>query len=221
MLIVSPRPDSFVFTPHRSVVGTTVVMQTQLAASPVVVGMEYRSTQGKAAARTRLGVDPPPPLSASRPGEISVSAPVLLRPSTDGTRPPSSPAAAIPMMLGTTSFPHGSRVGVYWETYGVQSGDTLDVAVRVSQREPPPAPGQPPAPRTGVTPAPGSGITVQWREPDPNRVVTALGGPHPIQARAISLDLSTLQPGNYTLEVSVARPGGAPVSASRGIFIQP
>ncbi|HTR78240.1 MAG TPA: hypothetical protein VMH39_09025, partial [Gemmatimonadaceae bacterium] len=218
-LILSPVPDSFVFIPHPSVVGTTVVMQDRMSPTPVVVGMEYRSTRTKAAARTRFAVSPPATLSSMLPGEIAVSEPALIRPTSLGTRAPSDPTIAIPLMLGSATFPHGARVGVYWETYGVHNGETLDVAVRVSQR-PPNTPGtQRPTPTTVNSPP--TGITVQWREPDPDRAVTAIPGAHPIQARNVSLDLSSLQPGDYEVEVSVARPGTPPVAARREIIILP
>jgi len=221
VLIVTDAPGSIHLWSERDVVGATAVMRTSVAAGPQIIGIEFPGGLGMPSARTRFGVTPPPALGAMRPGEIGVSEPVFVRASTDNSPDGSNPGNALARMLGSTNLSGMSRVGVYWESYGVNSGDTVDVLIRVAQ-PPKSSPGvlHRLGARLGILGSPSAGgFTVRWREPSPGRVTTTIPGIHPIQMRDVTLDFSRLPAGPYILEVSVGRPGGVAASSSRNFTI--
>src|SRR5690606_3438065 len=124
-------------------------------------------------------------------GEYAISAPVLVSP--PGPRDPivADPDAMLPRMLPSTTFAAGSTVGVYWETYGLVPGDTVELALWIERV----------TPLTGIRQL---GVTLrvaadlntpvasQWTEPQSARASFRLGGAVPILGRFISLDLSSL-----------------------------
>ena len=196
-------------------------MRTLIPAHPQIIGVEYPQTLGKPSARTRFGITPPATLATMAAGEIAISPPVLLRAPAEGETPETNPAEALDLMFGSTVFSTMGRVGVYWETYGVDRGDTVDVTLRVAPQRAPQGLLRRLGTRLGILASASDGIAVTWREPLPGRVVTTLPGAHPIQARNVTLDLSRLTAGDYTVSVSVARPGGSPISAARDFSILP
>jgi hypothetical protein len=69
-----------------------------------------------------------------------------------------------------------------------------------------------------------SDIVVEWPEPSAERAVTTLPGRIPIQGRSVTVDMSQLDPGDYTLLVRIARAdknGGGAASASAAFRIVP
>ena len=217
VLVVSPAPDSFEFHRARSVVGTISVLQALIPSVPAIIGVELTGEPGQAAARVRFGLVPPKPLSGMAAGEIAISDPVFIRTAPTGVAPPSDPAIAIPLMLPSTALRAG-RLGIYWETYGVGVGDTVDLSVRVARRG-----GETVLERmVGALRVFGSrpnGFAVTWREPARGHTTTTIVASHPIQGHGITVDVAGLDPGEYTLEVAVARPGGRPVRSSRPFTI--
>src|SRR5262249_16616317 len=140
-------------------------------------------------ARTRLGITPPQPLEALRPGETAVSDPVLI--ATDDAPPP-GPDRALEHMLGTTRV-RGAKVGVYWETYGYEASDSVDVAVVIIRRET-----LSKMRRIGMflhmAHDINGSVAVRWGEPQPGHSAWSIPGVVPIQARSVRLDLSRLEP---------------------------
>jgi hypothetical protein len=159
-------------------------------------------------------------LSALKPREIAISSPVLVHGVASGQIPATDPDVALPRMFGSTTFATLGRIGVYWETYDVNADDTVDVSLRIAPRS---TPGllRRLAGRLRILASGSNAISTTWREPSPGHFVTTVPGPHAIQARNVNVDLSQLSPGDYTLDVSVARPGGLPVSASRNFTLLP
>ena len=142
-----------------------------------------------------------------------------MQPVRSGGLPDSDPETALASMLGSTRLRNMQRVGVYWETYGIPSGDSVDVALAVERRDSPN-----PLRRLGralhMVGGTSSTVTVRWREPQPGFVTTSLKSPEPIQARNVAIDLSRLVPDKYTLTVSVTR-SGQTASATREFEILP
>ena len=108
-------------------------------------------------------------------------------------------------MLGSTVV-RSHKIGVYWETYGYAAGDSVDVAVIISRHEP-----LSKIRRLGMKlrlahDINGS-VAVRWTEPQAGHDTWTIPGRVPIQARAVGLDLSRLEPGNYT-SASARRSGG-------------
>lgn len=217
-LIVTPAPDTMRFIPLSVSLDSTTVWRAAIAPRPAIVGLEVRAQPVMATvARIRFGIDPPPALSAMHRGEIAISPPVLVRPARSGGMPDSDPATALSSMLGTTRLSDMQRVGVYWETYGIRDGDSVDVAVTIERRAEPSA-----LRRLGtalhVADHVGGSVTVRWHEPQPGFVATTLGGLVPIQGRNVSIDLSQLAPDKYSVTVTVTRKGQT-ASATRDFEI--
>lgn len=221
--IIAARDPSDRWVPSRTSIvidgrGTTVLM-SPLAARAQIISAELAPADGATglAARVRRAVQPPPPLSVLPAGETAISAPLFFRPDTDGD-PPTTAAAAITRMLGSLTITE-PRVGVYWETYGIAPGDTVDVAIRIGNREHRGFLRRLGA-TLGVVDAESGGIGIRWREPRiGRRDGLTWAGDIPIQARSLVFDVSRLRPGRYTVEVSVARAGATPVVSEREIVI--
>jgi hypothetical protein len=216
-LILSSSPGTVRFLPQRAVASERALVRARISAEPYVIGLElaHPRTSG-GVARARFGIKPPPVLSALPSGEIAVSTPVLLQPGDTGTRMSAHPDTALKRMYGTTVFRGLQRIAVYWETYGVTKSDTIDLAIRLERVV------DPRATRFDVRSRPGdtvdAGITTGWRETGGERDVT-VAGVTPIQGRTLTLDLSQVMPGAYSLIVSVKRPSGTSVTASKDLWI--
>lgn len=217
MLIRTTAPHEVQKVPHQTFRNATaIVLTAHVAAKPAVIGAELLAIRsGELSARTRLGVVPPLPLESLRPGETAVSDPVLI--ATDDAPPP-GPDGALQHMLGSTQV-RGAKVGVYWETYGYEPGDSVDVAVVITRRET-----LSKMRRLGmllhVAQSINGSVAVRWGEPQPGHSSWTIPGVVPIQARSVRLDLSRLEPGHYSVEVQVNRKGAVPVTARRDFVYQ-
>lgn len=214
-LAITPAPGEL-----RVVRGTApldvgrVMSRTAMSGQPSIVGLEVQPLSGGIAARTRFGVTPPPVLEAMGQHEIAISDPVLVVPTPSGERPVSDPRIATNDMLGTTVLRDMDRVGVYWETYGVAAGDSVDVAVRIDRI------GTPGLFRRlgtalGVAERVDGSATIRWKEPQSVAATTTMDGVVPIQGRSVTIDLSRLVPDKYAVTVTVSRAGGQTVSSTR------
>jgi hypothetical protein len=179
--------------------------------------MEVLAPRGELSLRTRFGIMPPPTLSELKPGETGISEPVLI--SADESA--NDPDGALGQMLGTTVV-RTQKIGVYWETYGYAAGDSVDVAVVVARNEP-----LSKFRRLGmklrIAGDINGSVAVRWSEPRAGHESWTIPSRVPIQARAVGLDLSRLEPGHYRVQVLAGRRGaaGAPtVMASRDFVFE-
>jgi hypothetical protein len=218
-LAFSRGPTDMRLQPHSVVVGGTRVTRVPIEPGPQVVSLELRSPRaGVGTAWMRTGVVAPPTLASMKTGELAVSTPVLVDPPKSGEIPVNDPERATQRVLPTVVFNRIPRLGVYWETYGAAAGDTIDITIRIDRRIATGVAdrvGQ----RLGITDRKDGGISVRWREPHPDRGVTTVPGRIPIQGRNVSLDISSLADGEYTVTISVSRPGGTPVLSTRDFYI--
>ena len=192
----------------------SLVLTARIPATPAVVGTEVLAPRGELSLRTRFGVTPPAPLSSFKPGETAISDPVLL--SADQLS--NNPDGALGQMLGSTIV-RAPKVGVYWETYGYAPGDSVDVAVVIARNE-----------KISklrwlgmklrVAHDINGSVAVRWIEPQAGHDSWGIPGVVPIQARAVGLDLSRLEPGHYTVKVLINKKGGLPVMASRDFVLE-
>ena len=214
VLIRTTSPDDIKrLQRHALLNATSLVLTARIPGSPAVVGTEVLAPHGELSLRTRFGITPPKPLSALKPGETAISDPVLI------STPESSNGAdaALGLMLGSTVV-RTHKIGVYWETYGYAAGDSVDVAVIISRNEP-----LSKFRRLGMKlrlahDINGS-VAVRWTEPQAGHDSWTIPARVPIQARAVGLDLSRLEPGNYRVQVLAGRAGGVPVTASRDFVL--
>jgi hypothetical protein len=174
-----------------------------LPAGPSLVSVEVPwINDGDRGARSRFGVKPPPPLSTMKAGEAAMSDPVILVVPPGVNALPNIAESAIVLMNGSTTLAAGtSSIGVYWETYGIAPGDSIEVTVSLRG-------------------AGGSPVTSSWREPQPGRAVRTIAGAVPIQMRSLILDVSALAVGPYTLELSVRRSNGQMLRSARDLTIR-
>ncbi len=220
-VLSSPSPNTVVRRGvQRAVVQRPFVARADLPPEPTLLGVEFDHDprSGAPAGVGRWGVVPPLPLRVLPAGRYDISVPVLIAPPDAPRAARGDPDAALPTMLDGHHFTSGSRIGVYWETYGIAPGDTVELAFWVERVTP-----QTPLRQLGValrvatdlnTP-----VAVSWREPDSGRSSFVFGEGVPIVARAIALDLSSLTTGAYRLEVAVARPGEPAVRGRTEIHI--
>ena len=190
-----------------------------ITSRPQLVSLELHSARTGAAVRSRYGIAPPPPLNAMRPGELALSQPVLLRPTPPEEIPPSDPTRALPLMMGSDIFTPAAQLGVYWETYGAAPGDTLDLAIRIERRVGPPGFFRRVGISVGLVTAGSTGVAVGWREPRQGNDASVIPGIVPIVGRNVTLDLSSLGAGTYSLTVTVKRPGGMPITSQRDFWL--
>jgi hypothetical protein len=223
-MVFATDPASMRSEPATAAIGHLSIFKHSIPSVPQVVSLELEGSTAdgrQIAARARFGIDPPRPLIAMQPGEAAISAPMLVAPPDGENLPITDPVVAPSRMLGTTILRAARRVGVYWETYGIDIGDTVDVSLRVERRESPPGLARRMGFWLGLAERTDGGISMRWRDPSPERGVTTIRGRIPIQGRSVSIDISRLAPGDYAMVVSVARPGMLPISAGRDFRIAP
>jgi hypothetical protein len=205
VLIRTTSPDSIEkLQRHVARNATSLVLTARLPAGPAVVGTEVLAPRGETSVRTRFGVTPPATLSALKPGEAAISDPVLLA-TTEGAN---GAEGALDQMLGSTVV-HGKKVGLYWETYGYGPGDSVDVAFIITRTE-----------KLSVFRKLGmklrlahdinGSVAVRWTEPQAGHDSWTIPSKVPIQARVVTLDLSQLEPGHYSVQVQAGKKGAPP-----------
>lgn len=164
-----------------------------------VVGIETVARNG-AVARARSGVVP---LAA----EGLVLSDLLLLASAQGGLPDSRDDAVAAMLGGTTVAP-GSELAVYWEIYGLETGQPARIAVQLRKD------GEgllTRVLRTLRVRAADPGTEVSWTEPVSGRT-------HPM---AMTVDVSREEPGDYELRIEVTGPDGSTATTVRRIRLAP
>lgn len=202
-----------------STLDAPLVVRGDIPSRQTLIAVEFPAAGPRApAGRTRFSVAPPPTLAALKPGEFAVSDPVVLLAPLEGDTLPNGIDGALARMAGSTRVAFG-RLGVYWETYGLQPADSVEIAVWIERYT-----AQGIARRLGIalnvaadynTP-----VAMSWREPEPGHVSAVIAGRVTIISRSLELDVSKLPKGDYWLDVAVARPGAAPARGRRGFTLQ-
>lgn len=221
MLLASRAPDtvdSLEQVVGRS--GSTVAVRGLIAPGPALVAIEASALGGLPLdARARFGVRPPLPLDSMKPREIALSDPVVLD-LNDGKTDISVPGEILlEHMMGTTQLDAATRrIGLYWESYGISSTDTVTISIRITSDAVLSA-----ARRLGIAvnfaSNPNRSIEQRWTEPDAARGNRTLAGPVPVQMRAVVLNLSQLEPSPYLIEIRAeTRDGRTAVSERRVVL---
>lgn len=102
-----------------------------------------------------------------------------------------------------------ARVGVYWETYGVRAGETLDLVLTIERLD---APWLRRAAARLRLAAPVTPVQIRWREP-----LQARGS---VAARAMSVNVANLGSGEYRLRMRARGADGAEAASERVIRIR-
>jgi hypothetical protein len=194
---------------HAVDTGATLRVDAQIASTPLVMSIEVLPrSPDEPAARARFGVRPPPTLRELKPDDIAVSVPVFLR-MPNATAPlPTSLAEVKGVMAGSLSFARNESVALYWESYGLPAGDTVQLELRIRRDDKVST-----ARRIGAALGVASGlrdsVSIKWTEPNPQNSAVSLGGEKPVVGRALRVNTAALLDGAYvvTIEMRSARRG--------------
>lgn len=171
---------------------------------PSVLSLELLATRGgnRRAARARIGWLAHPPTD----GDLVVSDLLLFDPPDSVS---SELEAVLPHVRGPAPLPRGSRIGLYWEAYGLApEGEPLATMVSVEPE------------RVGWLRGAFESVGLVSRSRPVRLEWTEQGEPRDgIAPRALVVDLSPLGPGRYRIELAVTAAGRRSASAFRSIRI--
>lgn len=170
--------------------------------SRYVSGLEVVDLEGRQAWRARQGVIQRPLV----PGLVDVSDLMILK---EGVPLPESMEEAIPNVRPGVRLKAGERFPVVWEVYGLRIQEPIRVTIGFSQGRP------------GFLTRVGEFLGVI--EPDERIDITFdERGPDQVQTvfRSMELELPDLEPGEYTLHLSLDLRGRSPVVTSRPIVVE-
>jgi hypothetical protein len=182
---------------------TRGVLATVAPWTPMVVSVELLDTKSKTATRARVGVRPP-----SRMRRVGISDLFMFAPPNSDALPRKL-EDALHLALYSNHIRSDQLLGLFWETYGVRAeGEHFDVAVSIERikegwmRRT--------AERLHMA-TPFSPMKLQWTEM-PDRI-------NGIASRAVTLNLSQLQPGHYEITLTMTPPDELPVVAKRQVTV--
>jgi hypothetical protein len=169
----------------------------------MLMSVEIASRPDSTLARARYGVrrsDTP----ASR---LQVSDIVLFDPYEEM---PASAEDVLPHLRTSERIPEGARVGLFWEAYQVDPrGEGIDVSITVAPENP-----------SGGWLVRGIRALRRIREAQPVSVgMRDFARGAPITARAVEVDLATLTPGRYLLQLELDAGPGNVVRVERAITV--
>lgn len=212
--MTGPRDSARVSTTAtRLEAGGASVSMLPLRPGGQVVSLEIVDMESDSApaARARFGVTAPEGLGALAANELAISDIMLFAaPSSESALPRSVYEAADRMLPSAVAA--RDRVGVFFELYGLKPAEPVDVTLSVIPQDQPGALKRLGS-RLGIAEA-APGATVIRFEAERQGMASAattIDGVV-INARAIVLNLSSLAPGRYVLEVGVERSGQRAVS---------
>ncbi|MGH7677839.1 MAG: hypothetical protein ACRENU_05185 [Gemmatimonadaceae bacterium] len=209
-LVVGVEPDLSATVDRPARAGERIAMLAPLN-EPSVLSVEVLPQHDSTAAmgRSRYGVVPPSALAELPRGEIGLSDLALFETQANA---PATLNELLNVMLPSTTVPRGARLGVFWEAYGVRPGDTVDVKIRVQREDRGILRGI--AALAGLASDEKDAVEISWREPQPGLVGRAFDeAGTPVQSRAITLGLAALDPGKYSVALTVT-PLRAPAAVS-------
>ena len=171
---------------------------------PGLVSLEITAPAERRAARGRLGLRMLRP-----PGQRVVVSDLLAFDPSDSL--PTDLSDVLPAAHSLLDLPRGTRVGLYWEVYGLAAGgERLATAVRVVPE------------RIGWLRRAAGSLGLASRPRRAELAWTESGVPrNGVAPRALVLDLSTLPPGDYRIEVTVRAEGAPAAVAARPMRIVP
>ena len=183
--------------------GPKGAFQLQAPNGHYIVGLEAFSPHAKKGWRDRHGLWQDPIV----PGLAAISDLLILQ---GGGEVPTSLDEALPSALPAVRIRAGDAFKVAWELYGLQVGESARVRIGVN-----------PA-RTGL----GRRLGEFLRLLEPNEPVVMTyedAGPDVLGTvfRAVELNLSDLEPGEYTLTVEIELAGREPMTVGRPLSIVP
>jgi hypothetical protein len=182
---------------------TSGVLEARAPWRPMIVSLELLDSASRSAARTRFGVTPPAPTGRVAVSDLLIFAPLA------GAAEPHSLDAVLPLARRDDRVSASQPVGIFWETYGVRSeGETFDVGLSIERVKE--GWRRRAAERLHLA-SPFAPMKVQWQEM-PNTA-------DHVAARAMTLDLSRLEPGRYALRLTLTPSDAPAVTATREVVV--
>ncbi len=180
----------------------TGALMSRVPARPALMSLEIMVPSERRLARARYGLE----LQPVAPGLVSLSDLLLFDPS--GTLPDSLPAA-VPLMRGSDHGEPGEQIGIYWEIYGLDSRENPTVTMSLRLLEGRRGWLRRLAERAGLL-REVAPIRLRWNEP-------TIAGPY--MPRSITVEVPTVDPGRYTLELTVEADGREPLAVRRDLVV--
>lgn len=165
-----------------------------------VISLEVITRLEKHAARSRIGLPPPPS------GRVTLSDLLLYSSSDEAVY---QLGAVRDSALSSNRVPASRSMGVFWEAYGIPP-DNKPVSFTLSIEQVGSSWTQRVAETLHLS-DPTSAARIQWQEVP--RITNGIAG------RGVRVDLSRLRGGKYRVELVVAAPGAAPAVSSREIEV--
>jgi hypothetical protein len=197
----------------------TLRLGATLTGKPIVLSTEiHHRTLNEPALRLRMGVHPPPTLRDMRAGDVAMSMPVFLRLPNRSMPLPTEEAEIKRYMAGSTQFSRNEVLAMYWESYGITPGDTVQVDLRIRRIDD----------RNvlrvigamfGVVASHRDSVSIKWTEPDGSRATKLLPAQIPVIARAIAIDINGIVPGEYSALIEM-RKGATVVRGERAFVVK-
>lgn len=199
LVLARGAQDSMVVERRADVAPAGVLMA--VAPWPARIASLEVTVEPRAAGRARVAIPP----RDRDPGPFALSDLLLFDP------PDSLPGDlrdAVPRMRNTITVSRGARLGLYWEVYGIAPVDPVAISVRVQPRDRGLL--KRVAETVGLATA-APPLELRWQER-----LRVQDGRAP---RALEVDVSSLPPGRYRIEVAVTPAGGEPATSSREIRV--
>lgn len=195
-LILTDGPDRFPLHLRAPANRRTVVFLGTAPMAPYVAGFEVQGARGIGWHRQTL--------RSLNPSEPGISDLLLYRPSPRLAA--DSLMAAVALMAGTHEVPVDSRLGVFWEIYGVEGSQTLEMELALEGDG-----GGVIDAITGLLPGMEQErrAPVHWSEP---------AGPG-TKSGSLVLNLRGVDPGRYTLVLKAAWPGQGTMERRREVQV--
>jgi hypothetical protein len=197
----------------------TLRLGATLTSNPIVLSTEiHHRTLNEPALRLRMGVHPPPTLRDMRAGDVAMSMPVFLRLPNRSMPLPTEEAEIKRYMAGSTQFSQNEVLALYWESYGLTPGDTVQVDLRIRRIDD----------RNvlrvigamfGVVASHRDSVSIKWTEPDGSRATKLLPADVPIIARTVAIDITGIAPGEYSALIEM-RKGTTVVRGERAFMVK-
>jgi hypothetical protein len=126
------------------------------------------------------------------------------------------PEDALSRLLGSLTVSRAEPLALYWETYGLPPGDTLDVSVEVVRNQTGGLARRVGA-ALGLADNMRDSVSIRWREPDAGRGILSIATQVPTVARMVVLDLRNVVAGSYQLRVQIRHVDGRTARSERRV----